>query len=83
MEAGRLLASGSPAEILDQARTVERVEVSFADGTSEILEVPEGSSRAELLRHLVVEDPREVVGFTDAGQGLEDVFLTVTEGIVQ
>lgn len=83
MEAGRLLASGSPTEILDQARAVERVEVSFADGTSEIIDVPDGQSRAELLRHLVVEDPREVVGFTDAGQGLEDVFLTVTEGIVQ
>ena len=37
----------------------------------------------EKLRQLVLEDPREVVAYTDAGQGLEDVFLTVTKGIVQ
>ncbi|MEL6980829.1 MAG: ABC transporter ATP-binding protein [Actinomycetota bacterium] len=83
MEAGRLLASGSPAEILDKARVVDRVEVRFGDGSVEILDVPVEVGRAELLRRLVVEDPREVVGFTDAGQGLEDVFLTVTQGIVQ
>lgn len=83
MEAGRLLASGSPAEILEQARAVERVQATFADGTSEIIDLPEGMSRSEMLRQLVLEDPREVVAYTDAGQGLEDVFLTVTKGIVQ
>jgi ABC-2 type transport system ATP-binding protein len=83
MEAGRLLASGSPAEILAQARAVARVQATFADGTTEILDLPEGMSRADLLRRLVLDDPREVVAFTDAGQGLEDVFLTVTKGIVQ
>lgn len=83
MEAGRLLASGSPADIMAQAQSVQRVQVDFADGSSEIMDLPPGMTRGELLRRLVLEDPREVVAYTDAGKGLEDVFLSVTEGIVQ
>jgi ABC-2 type transport system ATP-binding protein len=83
MEAGQLLASGAPADIIRQTRAVERAQVTFADGTSELIDLPDGMTRAELLRKLVLEDPREVVAFTDAGQGLEDVFMSVTEGIVQ
>jgi ABC-2 type transport system ATP-binding protein len=83
MEAGRLLASGSPDDILAQAMAVARVQATFADGTIEIFDLPEGVSRSEMLRKLVLEDPREVVAYTDAGKGLEDVFLAVTKGIVQ
>ena len=83
MEAGRLLASGSPTEILDRSRAAQRVRAVFADGTWEELDLPEGTTKAELLRRLVLEDPREVVEYTDAGNDLEDVFLSVTKGIVQ
>jgi ABC-2 type transport system ATP-binding protein len=84
MEAGQLLASGSPADILSQtAADVDRVRVRFGDGTEQVMEVPDGLRRSELLRQLVLDDPREVVEFTDASQGLEDVFLSVTKGIVQ
>lgn len=83
MEAGRLLASGSPAEILERTRTAQQVKVSFEDGTSDTITLPEGMTMADLLRYLVNEDPREVVGFAPTEGGLEDVFLTVTEGIVQ
>lgn len=88
MEAGRLLASGSPAEIREQTKQVERVRAHFGDGTTQDFDLVDGQtadglSKAELLRKLVLEDPREVVEYTDISQGLEDVFLTVTEGIVQ
>ena len=83
MEAGRLLASGSPTDILEQTRVRQRMLAMFDDGTSEEFAVEDGVTRADLLRRLVLEDPREVVEFRDVSQGLEDVFLSVTEGIVQ
>lgn len=83
MEAGRLLASGSPAEIMDRSRLFERVRATFQDGSTEEFDIAEGMTKADLLRRLVVNDPREVVEYTDVSQGLEDVFLTVTQGIVQ
>ena len=88
MEAGRLLASGSPAEIREQTKQVERVQARFDDGTTQEFDLTDGVtvdglSKAELLRKLVLEDSREVVEYTDISQGLEDVFLSVTEGIVQ
>ncbi|MGH1489530.1 MAG: ABC transporter ATP-binding protein [Acidimicrobiales bacterium] len=83
MEAGHLLASGSPTEILERARAVQRVRAIFEDGSSEEFDLADGLSKAELLRKLVLDDPREVVEFSDISQGLEDVFLTVTQGIVQ
>lgn len=84
MEAGRLLASGSPSDILSQSSSrSDRVRVRFGDGSEQMIDVPPGVSRSDLLRQLVLEDPREVVDFTDASQGLEDVFMSVTKGIVQ
>ena len=83
MEAGRLLASGSPADILEQTRIRHRVLAVFEDGTTQEFDLEDGMSRADLLRKLVLEDPREVVEYRDVSQGLEDVFLSVTEGIVQ
>jgi len=83
MEAGRLLASGSPADILEQTRVQQRMLAMFEDGTFQEFELEDGMTRADLLRRLVLEDPRDVVEFRDVSQGLEDVFLSVTEGIVQ
>ncbi len=83
MEAGKLLASGSPEQILAQSQSMVRVRAGFADGTTEEFDIPEGMTKAEKLRQLVLDDPREVVEFTDVTSGLEDVFLSVTQGIVQ
>ncbi len=83
MEAGRLLASGSPTDIMEQTRVVKRMLAVFADGTTEEIDLPEDTKPSEVLRKLVLDDPREIVEFRDISQGLEDVFLSVTEGIVQ
>jgi ABC-2 type transport system ATP-binding protein len=83
MEAGRVLASGSPEEIMAKSRPSVRVRAAFADGTSEEFDLADGMTKADMLRRLVLDDPREVVEFTDISGGLEDVFLTVTQGIVQ
>ena len=83
MEAGRLLASGSPEEILTNTRQSMQMRVGYADGASEVVAVPEGMSQGDLLRHLVLNGEREVISFTPAAGDLEDVFMSVTEGIVQ
>ncbi len=83
MEAGRLLASGSPADIIEQTRSRRRMGVSFADGTYKEFEMGEDEDKAGLLRRLVVDEGHDVVEYKDVSEGLEDVFLTVTEGIVQ
>lgn len=83
MEAGRLLASGSPREILDRMGNNRQVTVRFADGSVETYAAIDERAQADLLRRLVVEENRDVVEFTESSTGLEDVFLSVTEGIVQ
>jgi len=83
MEAGRLLASGAPEEILDHVRPTRQVRVRFADGSTETHGVVDEVDQARLLRQLVLEDERGVIEFVEETVGLEDVFLTVTEGIVQ
>lgn len=83
MEAGRLLASGSPSEILDHARATRQVRVRFADGSTESHGVVDDMDQVRLLKQLVLDDERDVIEFVEETVGLEDVFLTVTEGIVQ
>jgi len=83
MEAGRLLASGEPEGILQQVRSTRQVRVRFADGSTETHGVTDEEDQVRLLRQLVIEDERGVIEFVEETVGLEDVFLTVTEGIVQ
>jgi ABC-2 type transport system ATP-binding protein len=83
MEAGRLLASGSPATILDQIGGGIRLRVRFADGTEETMSVASVAEQQELLRRLVADEGRDVVEFQQVGGGLEDLFLEITEGKVQ
>ena len=83
MEAGRLLAAGAPAHILDQLGGGRLMRVSFSDGSTEDFSVTDEAEQEALLRRLVADDDRSVIEFTRIGGGLEDLFLSLTEGIVQ
>lgn len=83
MEAGRMLAEGSPESITTNLGAKLRLKVRFADGTEEDFEVPDRAAQIELLRSLVNSDDRHVLEFREVSSGLEDVFMNVTKGIVQ
>jgi ABC-2 type transport system ATP-binding protein len=78
MEAGQLLASGPPRIIRDQLGGLRTLEVRFADGTQERFEVADEAAQIALLRRLVADEQREVLEFTEHGEGLEDLFLRIT-----
>lgn len=83
MEAGRLLASGPPREILQRLGGSRRVRVRFADGVTETHAVADDTEQSALLRRLLVEDGRDVVEFVEESGGLEQLFLAITTGVVQ
>jgi ABC-2 type transport system ATP-binding protein len=83
MEAGRLLASGPPRQILQQLGGARTVRVRFADASSETFTVADDAEQAALLRRLINDDGRDVVEFVEESGGLEQLFMTITEGIVQ
>lgn len=83
MEAGQLLASGSPREILSRLGSNRQVTVRFADGTSQTFGVVDEQAQADLLRQLVTQENRDILEFTETSTNLEDVFMNVTQGIVQ
>ncbi len=82
IEAGKLLASGSPAAILEQLGSGRRVSVRFLDGTTAEFPVADEAEQAQLLARLVGEG-REVVEFKVESHDLEDLFLQITQGVVQ
>ena len=83
MEAGRMLAEGSPDEIGQRLGSVRKLRVRFGDDSEESYEVADKAAQVALLRELVLSDEREVVEFREMSAGLEDVFMNVTKGIVQ
>ncbi len=83
MEAGSILAQGSPDGINAQAGVVRKVKVKFSDGSEAAFEVASEQEQIELLRSLVMDPQREVLEFVETTSGLEDVFMNVTKGIVQ
>ena len=83
MEAGRLLAAGPPSEILDRLGGGRVIRVTFDDRSTEDFTVADEAEQEALLRRLVGEDERSVLEFTRVGSGLEDLFLSLTEGIVK
>ncbi|MCP4224068.1 MAG: ABC transporter ATP-binding protein [Actinomycetia bacterium] len=82
IEAGRLLASGPPEAILEQLGSGRRVNVRFLDGETADYPVADEGEQANLLKRLISEG-REVTEFTVKTHDLEDLFLQITEGIVQ
>ena len=83
MEAGKLLASGPPRTILDSLGGARTLRVRFAGGTSATFTVNDDTEQAALLRRLVVEEQRDVVEFAEESGGLEQLFMSITQGIVQ
>ncbi|MDW3176968.1 MAG: ABC transporter ATP-binding protein [Acidimicrobiia bacterium] len=83
MEAGRMLAEGSPDDIGQRLGALRKLKVRFSDGTEEEFEVVDKTAQIELLRRLVNDDERDVLEFREMSAGLEDVFMNVTKGIVQ
>ncbi|MCE9621257.1 MAG: ABC transporter ATP-binding protein [Actinomycetia bacterium] len=83
MEAGKLLAAGPPRQILERLGGARNVRVRFANGASEAFSVADDAEQSALLRRLVVEEGRDVVEFVEESGGLEQLFMSLTEGIVQ
>jgi ABC-2 type transport system ATP-binding protein len=82
MEAGQLLAAGAPQTILDQLGHGRTVKVRLAGGEERSYSVADDAEQAALLRRLI-EEGQQVVEFTQSGDGLEDLFLAITRGVVQ
>jgi ABC-2 type transport system ATP-binding protein len=83
MEAGKLLASGPPRQILDELGGARTIRVRFSDGVVETFTVANNDEQSALLRRLLIDEGRDVVEFVEEGGGLEQLFLTITQGIVQ
>jgi len=83
LEAGKLLAAGPPREILERLGGARTVRVRFASGVTESFTVADDHEQTQLLRRLVVDEQRDVVEFVEESGGLEQLFMTITEGIVQ
>jgi ABC-2 type transport system ATP-binding protein len=82
IEAGRLLAAGPPEEILTRLGSSRRATVRFLEGDSAEYPVANEAEQAALLKRLVAEG-RDIVEFKILTHDLEDLFLQITEGIVQ
>ncbi|MFV0257937.1 MAG: ABC transporter ATP-binding protein [Acidimicrobiales bacterium] len=82
IEAGKLLAAGTPDAILDRFGSGRRATVRFLDGTTSEFPVADEADQAALLARLVGEG-RQVVECRTASHDLEDLFLALTKGVVQ
>ncbi len=82
MEKGRLLASGTPAEIRDRSGGGRRVRVRLAGGEERVEDVADEAGQVALLRSLI-EGGEDVLEFSEVGHGLEDLFMSITTGEVQ
>jgi ABC-2 type transport system ATP-binding protein len=83
MEAGKLLASGTPRQIMDTLGRAKSITVRFTDGTSETFTVADDDEQVALLRRLALDEQRGVLEFREEHFGLEQLFMSITEGIVQ
>jgi ABC-2 type transport system ATP-binding protein len=82
IEAGRLLAAGPPRTILDRLGSGRKVLVRLAGGEERSYSVADDVEQARLLRELLAEG-LEILEFRQDGGDLEDLFLTITKGVVQ
>ena len=82
LEAGRLLAVGTPRSIGDQLGGGRMVRVRLAGGEVQEHAVVSEADQQALLARLVAEG-LPVVEFTETSSGLEDLFLRITKGVVQ
>ena len=83
MEAGSILASGTPREIATAYKPGREVFVKLATGEERSYTVADDAEQAALVRHLVVTEGLPVVSVIERETSLEGIFLQVTEGRVQ
>ena len=82
MEGGRLLAAGAPRDILDRLGGARRVVARLAGGEERTFTVADDAEQARVLRDLLAEGV-DVLEFRQDGGDLEDLFLAITQGVVQ
>jgi ABC-2 type transport system ATP-binding protein len=82
IEAGRLLAAGPPAQILDRLGGERSVVVRLVGGEERRFTVADEADQARLVRDLVAEG-LDIVEVRHDGGDLEDLFLAITKGTVQ
>lgn len=82
IEAGKLLAAGPPEQILARLGAGRQAEVRFLDGETVRYPVADDAEQAALLKRLVAAG-RDIVELKVVSHDLEDLFLQITEGVVQ
>ncbi len=82
MEAGQVLATGTPRDIGDRLGQGREIGVRLVGGEVQTFTVASEEEQRDLLIRLVNEGV-PVVEFTETSSGLEELFLRVTKGIVQ
>jgi len=82
IEAGRLLVSGTPDELVASLGTGRQAKVKFLDGTEADYPVADEAAQAQLLRRLITEGA-DIVEFSVESADFEKLFMQITEGIVQ
>jgi ABC-2 type transport system ATP-binding protein len=82
LEAGQLVASGTPSDIADKLGSGRDIRVRLAGGDIATYTVTSELEQHQLLRRLI-DEGQEVVEFTQVGRGLEELFMRLTQGTVQ
>jgi ABC-2 type transport system ATP-binding protein len=82
LEAGNLLAAGSPRSIRERLAGTRTIRVRLAGGREQTHVVASEEEQQALLARLVGEG-LPIVEFAETGAGLEDLFMKVTRGVVQ
>jgi ABC-2 type transport system ATP-binding protein len=83
LEAGKLLASGTPKDIAGALTQTRTLIVRLAGGGEQRHVVADEVEQAALIRRLVADEGLPVVEVVVADSGLESLFLRVTKGIVR
>ena len=83
LEAGRLLASGTPADIRARLPSGRTVLIRLEGGEEQRHVVADEEAQRRLVHRLVAEERLPVIEVVEVDAGLEDLFLRVTKGIVQ
>lgn len=75
---GRVVASGSVAEIARSSSPGRRVQITYADLSQEMVDVADLAAQEELLRRLVGTEKKRVIEFKEIGNDLENLFMQLT-----
>ena len=79
VDGGRVLVSGSPADIRRRITGQRQVRVRLATGEVLVYDVPDHEEQRALVYQLVAVDELPVIEVTEVDAGLEQLFLQVTD----